>query len=91
MRFLWHFILYRKGNEENLSLRCHEYDLWRQALRWGVLPRYLIHVILLPFYLAKEVKRYPLEAPAYGTQEEIIHRLAAGQGIDQHLTELVLA
>ena len=87
---LWPFILYRRGHEDNPPLRCHEYYHWRQALRWGVLPWYLIYVILVPFYLGKRAERHPLEAPAYAKQREIIARLVAGQDIDQQRAELGL-
>ena len=61
---LWPFIVYRRGCEDSISLRRHEYYHWRQAVQWGVVPWYLAYVILLPFYW-KRPREHPMEVGAY--------------------------
>lgn len=88
---LWPFIVYRRGHEDNIALRCHEFFHWRQALRWGVVPWYLAYLLLALFYFRKPSDQHPLEAPAYAKQREILALLNAGQSIDEHLAELGIA
>jgi hypothetical protein len=85
---LWPFILYRRGYQDDIPLRCHERYHWRQALRWGVVPWYLVYLVLKPFYLRKPPDQHPLEAPAYAQQRKIRALLDAGENIDVYLTEL---
>ena len=88
---LWPFIVYRRGFEHDLPLRCHEHSHWKQALRWGVLPWYMAYLMLKPFYLGSRTPRHPLEVPAYNVQREVATLLASGQSIDRRLTELGIA
>ena len=85
---LWPFIVYRRGYEQDLPLRCHEHYHWRQALRWGVLPWYVAYLVLKPFYLGPRTRLHPLEVPAYAKQREVKALLDAGQNVDQQLAEL---
>jgi hypothetical protein len=85
---LWPFILYRRGFQDDIALRCHEYFHWRQAFRWGVIPWYLVYLALVPFYLRRPADQHPLEAPAYAEQREVLRLLNAGEGIHEHLNEL---
>ena len=85
---LWPFILYRRGFQDDIALRCHEYFHWRQAFRWGVLPWYLLYLALVPFYFRRPADQHPLEAPAYAEQREVLRLLDAGESIDKHLSEL---
>ena len=84
---LWPFILYRKGYQDDIALRCHEFFHWRQAAHCGVIPWYLAYLLLLPFYL-RHADRHPLEAQAYAEQSEVLRLIAAGGNIDDHLTTL---
>lgn len=88
---LWPFIIYRRGTQDNLPLRCHEWFHWRQALRWGVLPWYVTYLALKPFYLGDRTPQHPLEAPAYEQQRQILAALAAGESVEQHLADLGMA
>ena len=88
---IWPFILYRKGHQDSLPLRCHEYYHWRQALRWYVLPWYLVYLALLPFYVRKPSDQHPLEAPAYAKQREVRALLDSGESVDDQLKELGIA
>jgi hypothetical protein len=85
---LWPFILYRRGKEGDIALRCHEHFHWRHALGWGVLPWYLAYLVLKLIYLRRPADQHPLEAPAYAKQRQIAELLARGASIDQHLAEL---
>ena len=85
---LWPFILYRRGFQNNVPLRCHEYFHWRQALRWGVIPWYLTYLLLQVYYITRPPREHPLEAPAYAKQDEVELLIRAGKSVDQHLTEL---
>jgi hypothetical protein len=85
---LWPFILYRRGHQGDIALRCHEHYHWRHALRWGVLPWYLAYLVLKLWYLGQPAERHPLEAPAYAKQRQVQELLKAGASIDQHLAEL---
>jgi hypothetical protein len=85
---LWPFILYRRGFQDDIALRCHELFHWRQAFRWGVIPWYLVYLLLAPFYLGRPADQHPLEAPAYAKQREVLRLLSVGESIDQHLAEL---
>jgi hypothetical protein len=85
---LWPFILYRQGFQNDIALRCHEFFHWRQALRWGVIPWYLLYLLLLPFYFRRPPDQHPLEAPAYAKQREVLRLLSVGESIDQHLVDL---
>ena len=85
---LWPFILYRRGHRDNLPLRCHEHYHWREAFRWGVLPWYLIYLLLLPFYIGKPSDQHPLEASAYAKQREVRALLDRGESVDELLKEL---
>ena len=85
---LWPFIFYRRGTQNDIALRCHEYFHWRQALRWGVVPWYLLYVLLAPFYFRRPSDRHPLEAPAYAKQRQVLASLNAGESIDEYLDEL---
>src|ERR687892_262172 len=85
---LWPFILYRRGFQDDIALRCHEFFHWRQAFRWGVLPWYLLYLALVPFYFRRPADQPPLEAPAYAEQREVLRLLDAGESIDKHLSEL---
>ena len=87
---LWPFILYRKGHHDSLPLRCHEFYHWRQALRWGVLPWYLVYLLLLPFYIKKTSDQHPLEAPAYAKQREIRDLLDREESVAEQLKDLGL-
>ncbi len=87
---LWPFIFYRKGKEDDIPLRCHEYFHWRQALRWGVLPWYAAYVLLLPFNIGKEAEDHPLEKPAYRLQRKVQAKLDAGENIEAELTHVGL-
>ena len=88
---LWPFILYRRGHRDNLPLRCHEHYHWREALRWGVLPWYLVYLLLLPFYFRKPSDQHPLEASAYAKQREVRALLERGESVDEQLKELGIA
>jgi hypothetical protein len=79
---LWPFILYRRGFQDDIALRCHEFFHWRQAFRWGVIPWYLVYLLLLPFYLGRPADQHPLEAPAYAKQREVLRLLSVGESID---------
>jgi hypothetical protein len=85
---LWPFILYRRGHQTNIPLRCHEHFHWRHALRWGVLPWYLAYVLIKLWYLGQPPERHPLEAPAYAKQRQVQALLDAGASIDRELEEL---
>ena len=85
---LWPFILYRRGHRDNLPLRCHEHYHWREAFRWGVLPWYLVYLLLLPFYFRKPSDQHPLEASAYAKQREVRALLDRGESVDEQLKEL---
>ena len=85
---LWPFIFYRKGFQDDIALRCHEFFHWRQAAHCGVIPWYLAYLLLLPFYLRQSADQHPLEAQAYAVQREILRLKAAGESIDDHLTAL---
>ena len=85
---LWPFILYRRRYEDDIPLRCHEHYHWRQALRWGVIPWYLVYLALKLLYLGKPPDQHPLEAPAYAEQRGIRVLLDAGGNIDSHLARL---
>ena len=74
---LWPFIVYRKGYETNIPLRCHEMYHWRQALRWGVVPWYLAYILLMPFYIGRP-RRHPMEVPAYEVQRKVRERMRGG-------------
>ena len=76
---LWPFIIYRRGAQDNLPLRCHEWFHWRHAQRWGVLPWYAAYLLLKPFYLGSRTPQHPFEAPAYAKQRQIIDMQAAGE------------
>ncbi|PKB77799.1 MAG: hypothetical protein BZY88_20730 [SAR202 cluster bacterium Io17-Chloro-G9] len=76
---LWPFIIYRRGAQDNLPLRCHEWFHWRHALRWGVLPWYLAYILIKPWYLGARTPQHPFEAPAYAKQRQIIDALAGGR------------
>ena len=88
---IWPFILYRRGHRDNLALRCHEYYHWREAFHWGVLPWYLIYLLLLPFYLRKPSDQHPLESQAYAKQREVRALLDRGESVDDQLRELGIA
>ena len=85
---LWPFIVYRRGFEDDIALRCHEYFHWRQAFRWWVIPWYLAYLALVPFYLRRPAEQHPLEAPAYAEQREVQRRLGAGESVEAHLVRL---
>lgn len=85
---LWPFILYRRGFEDNIPLRCHEHFHWWQALRWGVIPWYLAYLLLQAYYFTRPPREHPLEAPAYAEQDEVQRLLDTGQSIDEHLSAL---
>ena len=87
---LWPFIIYRRGAQDNLPLRCHEWFHWRHAQRWGVLPWYAAYLLLKPFYLGVRTPQHPFEAPAYAKQRQIIDMQAAGESLDGPLAELGL-
>lgn len=88
---LWPFIIYRRGTQDNLPLRCHEWFHWRHALRWGVLPWYLAYILIKPFYLGTRTPQHPFEAPAYAKQRQINDMIAAGENVDKLLTDLGMA
>ena len=88
---LWPFIIYRRGAQDNLPLRCHEWFHWRHAQRWGVLPWYAAYLLLKPFYLGSRTPQHPFEAPAYAKQRQIIDMQAAGEPLDGPLAELGLS
>jgi hypothetical protein len=85
---LWPFIVYRRGFENDIALRCHEYFHWRQAFRWGVLPWYIAYLLLQIHYFRLPADQHPLEAPAYAEQREVLRLLNAGESVDGHLSEL---
>lgn len=85
---LWPFIVYRRGFQDDIALRCHEYFHWRQAFRWGVIPWYLLYLALVPLYFRRPADQHPLEAPAYAEQREVLRLLGTGESINEHLTEL---
>ena len=67
---LFPFIFYRKDVDSyRKGLRAHERYHWDNALRWGVLPFYVIYVVLLLKYGGGE--NHPLEKPAYELQRKI--------------------
>ena len=78
------FIVYRRGIEHDLPLRCHEHFHWKQALRWGVVPWYLAYLMLKPFDLGSRTPRHSLEAQAYAVHREVAALLVAA-------TESILA
>ena len=88
---LWPFILYRRGHQDDVALRCHEHFHWRQALRWGVLPWYLWYLALVPFYFRKPSYEHPLERPAYQLQWQIQEKLKSETSIDAELASVGLA
>lgn len=85
---IWPFIFYRRGTEDYLPLRCHEWFHWRQALRYAVLPWYAYYLLIKPFYLGERTPLHPLEAPAYAIQQQIIDMQAAGENLDGPLADL---
>ncbi|MDA0733860.1 MAG: hypothetical protein O2909_10375 [Chloroflexi bacterium] len=85
---LWPFIFYRKGFQDDIALRCHEFFHWRQAARWGVIPWYLTYLALQLFYFRRAADQHPLEAPAYAEQREVLRLLANEESIGEHLATL---
>lgn len=85
---LWPFIFYRRGFQDDVALRCHEYFHWRQAKKWGVIPWYLAYLALQLCYFRRPADQHPLEAPAYAEQREVLRLLADGESIDEHLSQL---
>ncbi len=85
---LWPFIFYRRGFQDDIALRCHEYFHWRQASRWLVVPWYLTYLLLQLYYFRKPADQHPLEAPAYAEQREVLRLLGAGESIDERITAL---
>ena len=83
---LWPFILYRKGHETNVPLRCHEMYHWRQALRWGVVPWYLAYILLVPVYIGRP-RRHPMEVRAYDVQRQVRDRIRNGETVDALLVQ----
>ena len=79
---LWPFILYRRGDEGDPALRCHEFYHWREARRWGVIPWYLTYLLLLPFYFRKDPREHPLEAKAYEHQFAVEAKIRNGETVE---------
>ena len=80
---LWPFIFYRsKEASENQPLKEHEYFHWKQALRWGVIPWYVVYLVLLPFYIRKPPTAHPMERQAYDLQRRVAIALASVSACD---------
>lgn len=66
---LWPFIVY--GSQEIRRDECtqaHELFHWRQALRMGVIPFYLLYLVLGIFYIGRPASEHPLEREGYRIQ-----------------------
>ena len=68
---LWPFIFYRKGVEHSMPLRSHEYYHWYHAVKFGVLPWYLMYIFLQVLFFRKPVYEHPFEKPAYEEQAKV--------------------
>ncbi len=63
---LWPFCFYGPGGKDDKCLQVHEHYHWDQALRWGVIPWYVVYGLLaLRWGTSTE---HPLERPAYAAQ-----------------------
>lgn len=68
---LWPFILITPSAYEDECIRVHELYHWRQALRWGVIPWYVVYGVLALIYgviLRRPANEHPLERPAYAAE-----------------------
>ena len=63
---LFPFVVWRQGHRTP-ALEAHERYHWDQALRWGIVPFYLVYLALLPFYGGG--RNHPLERKAYEIQD----------------------
>lgn len=68
---LWPFIFYRKGYENDMPLRSHEYHHWYHAKKFGVVPWYLTYIFLMVIYLGKPSSSHPFEKSAYAEQHDV--------------------
>ena len=64
---LWPFILYRVRTP---CLEVHEHYHWRQMRRWGVIPWYIVYLLIGIFYIGKPADKHPMEREAYRLQRE---------------------
>ena len=60
-------IVYRKGHRTP-AIELHELYHWRQIRRWGVLPWYIIYLVLALVYMGRPANEHPLEREAYRIQ-----------------------
>ena len=65
---LWPLILYKKGHYTR-CVKLHEYYHWRQVQEWGVIPWYLVYLLLGVFYAGKPAREHPLERAAYQLED----------------------
>ena len=66
---LWPFCFYAPNLIDQECVRVHEHYHWKQALSWGVVPWYLVYIVLWPFY-RHNIGAHPLEMPAYAKQHQ---------------------
>ena len=68
---LWPFIFFRREKyKQDRALMAHEMYHWNQALKYGVIPWYILYVILLLIYRTGG-RKHPMERRAYELQREI--------------------
>jgi len=70
---LYPYIFIKKEYKDDKCIRAHEEYHFNQIQKFGIIPWYLLYLVLLLVYIGKPTNRHPLEKKAYEIQYKCIN------------------